>query len=33
MIYSLCLVLFMVGLYGLLTKRNTMKIVISVIIM
>jgi len=33
MIYSLVFVLFLVGLYGLLTKRNTMKIVISVIIM
>lgn len=33
MIYSLCFGLFLVGLYGLLTKRNTMKIVISVIIM
>lgn len=33
MIYSLCLVLFMVGLYGVVTKKNTVKIVLGLIIM
>ncbi|HID95263.1 MAG TPA: cation:proton antiporter [Candidatus Latescibacteria bacterium] len=33
MIYALCLVLFMVGLYGVVTKKNTVKIVIGIIIM
>ena len=33
MIYSLCLVLFMVGLYGVVTKKNMVKIVLGLIIM
>ncbi len=33
MIYSLCLVLFMVGLYGVVTKKNIVKIVLGLIIM
>jgi multicomponent Na+:H+ antiporter subunit C len=32
-IYALAFLLFLVGLYGLLTKKNLVKIVISVIIM
>ena len=31
--YALCLMLFMVGLYGGLVKRNLIKIIISLIIM
>lgn len=33
MLYSLCFLLFMVGLYGVLVKRNLIKIIISLIIM
>lgn len=33
MIYSLCLVLIAVGLYGAVTKKNVVKIVISIAIM
>ena len=33
MLYALCLVLFTVGLYGVLVKRNLIKIIISLIIM
>lgn len=33
MIYSLCLVLFMIGLYGVVVKKNTVKIVIGIVIM
>jgi multisubunit Na+/H+ antiporter MnhC subunit len=33
MIYSLCFVLFVVGLYCVLTKKNTVKIVIGLSIM
>ena len=33
MIFSLCFVLFGVGLYGVLTKRNVIKIVIGIAIM
>lgn len=33
MIYSLCFVLFMVGLYGVVAKKNTVKILIGFIIM
>jgi len=33
MIYSLCLLLILVGLYGVVTQRNTVKIVISLLIM
>jgi multicomponent Na+:H+ antiporter subunit C len=29
MVYALCLVLFLVGLYGVLTKKNTVKIVVG----
>ena len=32
MIYSLCLLLIMVGLYGVVVNRNTLKIVISLLI-
>lgn len=32
-IYGLCLVLFLIGLYGVVTKKNVVKIVISLIIM
>ncbi len=32
MIYFLCLVLFCVGLYGILRKRNIIKIIISCIV-
>jgi multicomponent Na+:H+ antiporter subunit C len=31
--YALCLMLFMVGLYGVVVKRNLIKIIISLIIM
>ncbi len=31
--YALCLMLFMIGLYGVLVKRNLIKIIISLIIM
>ncbi len=33
MIYSLCLVLILIGLYGVVTKKNIVKIVISLAIM
>lgn len=33
MVYVLCFVLFLVGLYGILTKKNTVKIVIGLGIM
>jgi multicomponent Na+:H+ antiporter subunit C len=33
MLYALCLVLFIVGLYGVLVKRNLIKIIISLVIM
>ena len=33
MIYSLCFVLFMVGLYCVVTKKNIVKIIIGIIIM
>ncbi len=33
MLYALCFLLFMVGLYGVLVKRNLIKIIISLIIM
>ncbi len=32
-VYLLCFILFMVGLYGVLTRRNLIKIVISLSIM
>ena len=32
MIYSLCLLLILVGLYGVVVNRNTLKIVISLLI-
>ncbi len=32
MIYSLCFVLVLIGLYGVLTRRNILKIVISLLI-
>ena len=31
--YALCLMLFMVGLYGVMVKRNLIKIIISLVIM
>jgi multicomponent Na+:H+ antiporter subunit C len=33
MIYSLCLLLILIGLYGVLVSRNTMKIVIGLLVM
>ena len=33
MIYALCFVLFMIGLYAVLTKKNIVKIVVGIIIM
>ncbi len=33
MIYSLCMLLILVGFYGVVAKRNTVKIVISLLIM
>ena len=33
MIYSLCFMLIALGLYGVVTKRNTIKIVISLLVM
>ena len=33
MIYTLCFVLFMVGLYAVITKKNIVKIVIGIVIM
>ncbi|MCD5391074.1 sodium:proton antiporter [candidate division NPL-UPA2 bacterium] len=33
MLYALCLLLFVVGLYGVVTKKNVIKIVISLVIM
>jgi len=33
MIYALCLVLILVGLYGALTKKNIVKIIIGLLIM
>ena len=32
MIYSLCFVLILIGLYGVLTRKNLMKIVISMLV-
>ena len=32
MIYSLCFVLILVGLYGVLVRRNTVKIIISLLV-
>ena len=32
MVYVLCLILFMVGLFGVLTQRNLIKIIVSVTI-
>jgi len=33
MIYALCLVLFMIGLYGVVAKKNLVKIVMGLMIM
>ena len=33
MVYVLCLILFMVGLYGVVTQKNLIKIIIGVMIM
>jgi len=33
MIYALCLVLFVIGLYGVLSKKNIVKIVMGLVIM
>jgi len=33
MIYALCLVLFMIGLYGVLVKKNILKMTIGLVIM
>jgi multisubunit Na+/H+ antiporter MnhC subunit len=33
MLYALCLVLFLVGLYGVLVKRNLIKIIISMVVL
>ncbi len=33
MIYGLCLVLIAIGLYGVMVKKNTVKIVLSLIVM
>ncbi|MEN3013703.1 MAG: sodium:proton antiporter [Endomicrobiia bacterium] len=33
LVYVLCLTMFFVGLYGLITKKNLLKIIISFIIM
>ena len=33
MIYSLCFVLIVIGLYGVLVQRNTVKIIISLLVM
>ena len=33
MIYSLCLLLILVGLYGVVASRQTVKIVLSLVIM
>lgn len=33
MIYSLCFVLILIGLYGVLVQRNTVKIIISLLVM
>ena len=33
MIYSLCLALILVGLYGVVVNRNTLKIVVSLLVM
>lgn len=33
MIYSLCLVLLLVGLYGVMSKKNIIKIIIALAIM
>jgi len=32
-IYGMCIVLFCVGLYGLVTKKNVVKVIISILIM
>ena len=33
MIYLLCFMLFMIGLYGVVTKKNMIKIIIGIVIM
>lgn len=33
MIYTLCFMLILIGLYGALTRRNTVKIIISLLVM
>lgn len=33
MIYALCFVLILIGLYGVLVRRNTVKIIISLLVM
>lgn len=33
MVFALCFVLFVIGLYGVVTKKNMVKIVISLVIM
>lgn len=33
MLYALCLVLFLVGLYGVIVKRNLIKIIISMVVL
>ena len=33
MIYSLCFILILIGLYGVLTQRHTVKIIISLLVM
>ncbi|NIL97311.1 MAG: cation:proton antiporter [Planctomycetales bacterium] len=32
MIYALCFILILIGLYGVLTRRNTVKIIISLLV-
>ena len=32
MIYSLCIVLILIGIYGILVQRNTIKIIISLLV-
>lgn len=33
MVYTLCLILFMIGLYGVLTQKNLIKIIIGLAVM
>jgi multicomponent Na+:H+ antiporter subunit C len=33
MLYALCLIFFLVGLYGVLVKRNLIKIIISMVVL